>query len=428
MKSYKELLLEMLKPLTSDQMLKKIQRKYPDSFLQDSRFNDTANTIVICCADDDLAREEFFGDDEEENERNKEKLNKLLSPYHWYVTQTNEERRAILIQQRDVNDIANIRTYDPANYLDDANSDDLVPNFSDIKQYGFIHVSPVAPSTLLRIGIRAKSSGTFDKHDEKRIYLFSLAPQYVTDRPDYHELLSNSGSGGQGLKALSDIMSDEGTMLNVLICQFVEARNEYFKDDEDKIKYVYFIKNLQKPAKLYKDNAWTDLYTLDAMYTKDYNILPGDITYLGTIDQLESLTRREINNTNIPFSRRDTAVGEIDTPESTDEDDLEAMRHLYYANIHARRVVNLAVNLLGEQYGIDTTPEEVCNSASKILRRYLYNAVLQLESKIDSIQTANDLTDKEKRLYVRRVYATVADPIVAAVLKDKNYGKTRTQR
>ena len=427
MKSYKELLLEMLKPLTGDQMLKKIQRKYPDSFLQDSRFNDTANTIVIRCADDDLAREEFFGDDEEENERNKERLNKLLSPYHWYVTYTNNVRQAIVIQQRDVNDIANIRTYDPANYLDDDSSTELVPNFSDIKQYGFIHVSPVAPSTLLRTGIRAKSSGTFDKHDEKRIYLFSLAPQYVTDRPDYHELLSNSGSGGQGLKALSDIMSDEGTMLNVLICQFVEARNKYFKDDEDKIKYVYFIKNLQKPAKLYKDNAWTDLFTLDAMYTKDYNILPGDITYLGTIDQLESLTKRELNNTNIQSSRRDTAVGEIDTPDSTDEDDLEAMRHLYYANIHARRIVNLAVNLLGEQYGVDIAPEEVCNSVAKIVR-YLYVSIAKLEEKLDTIQSADDLTEKEKRLFVRRLYANVADPIVAVVLKDKNYGKTRTQR
>jgi len=427
MKSYKELLLEMLKPLTGDQMLKKIQRRYPDSFLQDSRFNDTANTIVIRCADDDLARKEFFGDDEEENERNKERLNKLLSPYHWYVTQTNNVRQAILIQQRDVNDIANIRTYDPADYLNDKDSVELIPNFSDIKQYGFIHVSPVAPSTLLRTGIRAKSSGTFDKHDEKRIYLFSLAPQYITDRPDYHELLSNSGSGGQGLKALSDIMSDEGTMLNVLICQFVEARNEYFRDDEDKIKYVYFIKNLQKPAKLYKDNAWTDLFTLDAMYTKDYNILPGDITYLGTIDQLESLTKRELNNTNVPSSRRDTAVGEIDTPDSTDEDDLEAMRHLYYANIHARRVVNLAVNLLGEQYGVNTTPEEVCNSASKIVK-YLYVSIARIEEKLDTIQSADELTEKEKRLFVRRLYATVADPIVAAVLKDKNYGKTQTQR
>lgn len=427
MKSYKELLLEMLKPLSGDQMLKKIQRRYPDSFLQDDHLNDTVNTIVIRCVDDDLAREEFFGDDEEENERNKEKLNKLLSPYHWYVTQTNNVRQAILIQQRDVNDISNIRTYDPANYLDDKDSVELIPNFSDIKQYGFIHVSPVAPSTLLRTGIRAKSSGTFDKHDEKRIYLFSLAPQYVTDRPDYHELLSTAGSGTQGLKALSDIMSDEGTMLNTMICQFVEARNEYFKDDEDKIKYVYFIKNLQKPAKLYKDNAWTDLFTLDAMYTKDYNILPGDIVYLGTIDQLESLTRRELNNTNIPSSRRDTAVGVIDTPDSTDEDDLEAMRHLYYANIHARRVVNLAVNLLGEQYGIDTTPEEVCNSASKIIK-YLYVSISRLEEKIDTIQTSDELTEKEKRLYVRRVYATVADPIVAAVLKDKNYGKYKTQR
>lgn len=417
----------MLKPLSGDQMLKKIQRRYPDSFLQDDHLNDTVNTIVIRCVDDDLAREEFFGDDEEENERNKEKLNKMLSPYHWYVTQTNNVRQAILIQQRDVNDISNVRTYDPANYLDDKDSVELIPNFSDIKQYGFIHVSPVAPSTLLRTGIRAKSSGTFDKHDEKRIYLFSLAPQYVTDRPDYHELLSNSGSGTQGLKALSDIMSDEGTMLNTMICQFVEARNEYFKDDEDKIKYVYFIKNLQKPAKLYKDNAWTDLFTLDAVYTKDYNILPGDIVYLGTIDQLESLTRRELNNTNIPSSRRDTAVGAIDTPDSTDEDDLEAMRHLYYANIHARRVVNLAVNLLGEQYGVDATPEEVCNSASKIIK-YLYVSISRLEGKIDTIQTSDELTEKEKRLYVRRVYATVADPIVAAVLKDKNYGKYKTQR
>lgn len=426
MKRYK-MLLEMLKPLNGDQMLKKIQRMYPDSFLQDDNYNDTANTIVIRCVDDDDAREEFFGDEEEENERNKEKLNKLLSPYHWYVSQTNNLRRSILIQQRDVNDIANINTYDPANYLDDDSSTELVPNFSDIKQYGFIHISPVAPSTLLRTGIRAKSSGTFDKHDEKRIYLFSLAPQYVTDRPNYHELLSNSGSGSQGLTALSNIMSDEGTMLNVLICQFAEARNKYFEDNEDKIKYVYFIKNLQKPAKLYKDNAWTDLFTLDAMYTKDYNILPGDITYLGTIDQLESITHRELNNTNIPSSRRDTAVGTINTPDSTDEDDLDSMKHLYYANIHARRIINLAVNLLDEQYGINITPEEVVNSASKIIK-YLYVSISRIESKIDTIQSSDDLTEKEKRLFVRRAYATIVDPIIAAVLKDVNYGKTRTQR
>ena len=427
MKSYKELLLEMLKPLSGNQMLKKIRRKYPDSFIQDSNFNETANTIVIRCTDDDLAREEFFGDDEEENERNKEKLNKLLSPYHWYITQTDNDRQVILIQQRDVNDIANIRTYDPANYLDDNDSVELIPNFSDIKQYGFIHVSPVAPSTLLRTGIRAKSSGTFDKHDEKRIYLFSLAPQYVTDRPNYHDLLSTAGNETRSLKALSDIMSDEGTMLNALICQFVEARNKYFKDDEDKIKYVYFIKNLQKPAKLYKDNAWTDLFTLDAVYTKDYNILPGDISYLGTIDQLENLTQRELDNTNVPSDRRSTVVGEIDTPDSTDEDNLESMRHLYYANIHARRVINLAVNLLSEQYGIDATPEEVVNSASKIIK-YLHVSIAKIEKTLDNIQSADDLTEKEKRLFARRLYATVVDPIIATVLNDVNYNKVKTQR
>lgn len=426
MKSYKELLLEMLKPLSGDQMLKKIQRMYPDSFLQ-ANLNDTANTIVIRCTDDVDAHEEFFGDDEEENERNKEKLNKLLMPYHWYVTQTNDDHQAILIQQRDINDITNIRTYDPANYLNDTSSVELIPNFSDIKQYGFIHVSPVAPSTLLRTGIRAKSSGTFDKHDEKRIYLFSLAPQYVTDRPNYHELLSNTANGTTGLKALSDIMSDEGTMLNVMICQFAEARNKYFKDDEDKIKYVYFIKNLQKPAKLYKDNMWTDMFTLDAMYTKDYNILPSDISYLGTIDQLENITRRELNNTNIPSSRRDTAIGKIDTPDSIDKDDLDSMKHLYYANIHARRIINLAVNLLGEQYDIDTTPTEVIKSASKIIK-YLYVSIARIEEKFDNIQSADDLTEKEKRLFVRRMYATVADPIIAAVLRDMNYEKTKTQR
>ena len=427
MKSYKELLLEMLKPLSGNQMLKKIQRKYPDSFIQDSNFNETANTIVIRCTDDDLACEEFFGDDEKENERNKEKLNKLLSPYHWYITQTDNDRQVILIQQRDVNDIANIRTYDPANYLDDNDSVELIPNFSDIKQYGFIHVSTVAPSTLLRTGIRAKSSGTFDKHDEKRIYLFSLAPQYVTDRPNYHDLLSTAGNETRSLKALSDIMSDEGTMLNVLICQFVEARNKYFKDDEDKIKYVYFIKNLQKPAKLYKDNAWTDLFTLDAVYTKDYNILPGDISYLGTIDQLENLTQRELDNTNVPSDRRSTVVGEIDTPDSTDEDNLESMRHLYYANIYARRVINLAVNLLSEQYGIDTTPEEVVNSASKIIK-YLHVSIAKIEKTLDNIQSADDLTEKEKRLFARRLYATVVDPIIATVLNDVNYNKVKTQR
>ena len=427
MKSYKELLLEMLKPLSGDQMLKKIQRMYPDSFLQDHRFNDTANTIVIRCVDDDNAREEFFGDDEEENERNKEKLNKLLSPYHWYVTQTNDARRAILIQQRDVNDIANINTYDPANYLGDKSSDNLVANSADIKEYGFIHVSPVAPSTLLRTGIRAKSSGTFDKHDEKRIYLFSLAPQYVTDRQNYHDLLSNVAGGNLGLKALSNIMSDEGTMLNVLICQFVEARNEYFKDDEDKIKYVYFIKNLQKPAKLYKDNAWTDLFTLDAMYTKDYNILPSDINYLGTIDQLESLTRREINNTNIPSSRRDTAVGEINPQSEASREEISKMKHMYDTDIHARRVINLAISLLGEQYNVNVTTDEVIKSAAKIIN-YLETTVTRLYVKLSMMEMDDNLTDKEKRLYCRRFYAQVADPIVAMVLEDIDYGKARTQR
>lgn len=103
------------------------------------------------------------------------------------------------------------------------------------------------------------------------------------------------------------------------------------------------------------------------------------------------------------------------------------MRHLYYANIQARRVINLAVNLLDEQYGVDTTPEEVCSSASKIIK-YLYVSIAKIEEKLDNIQSAVDLTEKEKRLFARRLYATVVDPIIATVLNDVNYNKVKTQR
>ena len=60
MKSYKELLTEMLKPLNGDLMLKKLQTKFDDVFLQSDRYNDTTNTIVIRCVDDDDAREGVY--------------------------------------------------------------------------------------------------------------------------------------------------------------------------------------------------------------------------------------------------------------------------------------------------------------------------------------------------------------------------------
>lgn len=423
MKSYKELLNEMFKPLSGDQMLRIIQRKYPSAILQAGRFNDTTNTIAIPCADDDNAYEEFFSRDEKANELNKKKLDDMLRPYHWYVNQTNDRRKAIVIQQRDIHDVNSTTTYDPSNYID-TDKDELLSNEADIREYGFIHVTPIAPSILQRTGLRAKSSGTFDKHDEKRIYLFSLAPQFITNRENLSNELS---SGSNGLEKLATVMSDEGTPLSLLICSFVEARNNYFKDEEDKIKYVYFIKKLQKPAKLYKDNAWTDIYSLDALYTKDYNIMPQDVVYLGTIEELEEATKQEISNSNLSTSRRSTSIGEVDASEPIDQHDVAQLTNMYNDDICTRRVINLATNLLKSQYSIEMTPQEVIKKASRIVD-YLDRVMFQLAFKLKFIEMDGDLSDMTKRQFARRLYATVADPIVATVLADIDYGKVRTQR
>lgn len=423
MKSYKELLNEMFKPLSGDQMLRIIQRKYPSAILQAGRFNDTTNTIAIPCADDDNAYEEFFSRDEKANELNKKKLDDMLRPYHWYVNQTNDRRKAIVIQQRDIHDVNSTTTYDPSDYID-ADKDELLSNEANIREYGFIHVTPIAPSILQRTGLRAKSSGTFDKHDEKRIYLFSLAPQFITNRENLSNELS---SGSNGLEKLATVMSDEGTPLSLLICSFVEARNNYFKDEEDKIKYVYFIKKLQKPAKLYKDNAWTDIYSLDALYTKDYNIMPQDVVYLGTIEELEEATKQEISNSNLSTSRRSTSIGEVDASEPIDQHDVAQLSNMYNDDIYTRRVINLATNLLKSQYNIEMTPQEVIKKASRIVS-YLDRVMFQLAFKLKFIEMDGDLSDMSKRQFARRLYATVADPIIATVLADVDYGKVRTQR
>ena len=417
MKSYKELLTEMLKPLNGDLMLKKLQTKFDDVFLQSDRYNDTTNTIVIRCVDDDDAREYFFGDDEHMNKYHIKELNSFLKPFNWYVNQINDKRRSIVVQQRDIKDVTSTTTYDPGNFLN-SSEDVLVPSTANIKQYGFVHVTNITPEQMAQTGIRAKNSDTFDKHDEKRIYLFSLAPQFITSRPNLLATLSTYHEDRTGLKELAKVLTDESAPLATEICQFAKIRG---------VNYVYFVKKLQTPAKLYKDNAWTDTYTLDAMYTKDYSILPEDIVFLGTVKDLRFYSEKEIRDSQLDDDRRSTSVGEIDVSDPINPEDIKLVQDLYENDIHTRRAIHLAVYLLKTQYGVELTPEEVIKRSARIAE-YLQHVMSRISLKMHMLQDDDDISDIAKQQYTRKYYMTIADPIIGAVLGDIDYGKIRTQR
>lgn len=416
MKSYKELLTEMLKPLDAHYMCRILMSKFHFTDLQTRIKHNSVDEIELLTNDDEHAKELFFSDDNEQNQKNIKILDKFLNKYHWYVNQVNANYEAILLQQRDVNDFSTTSTSDPANFKDGEEDLDVVT--SNIKEYGFIHVSKAPPEIVAKTGLRAKSSQTFDKHDERRIYLFSLAPQFVTTRENIVQKLEQGD-----LYSLTKLLSDCGSQLMMNVLAFAKERGA---------KYVYLIKRLQKPAKLYKDNAWTDFNHRDAIYTKDYNILPQDIVYLCTVSDLYTKTRvaglmKDLSTT----SELSTAVDRIDLEGETFEDRYninlnddykQYVDELYKDNLYLRRIINLASKLLAAEYNVKMEPTEVLYELArkKDVLDYVEEKSNEIEEKITNIRdTYGDSIAASQR--IRKVYTNFADFIMATVLEMIDY-------
>lgn len=275
MERFKHFLTEMMQPVSLEQMQYILQSRlgiYAD--VQESKTDlenyGTPELIVdfrqyieslpeYAKLRDNIAKGEFV--------KNKFKeFTKLLSTNQWYVNLVSDSCEEFLIKARDTHAI------DKTGYI---NYNDEIEDRS-LYQYGFIHVSKVKPEILLKTGLRAKSSKTYDKHDEKRIYLFPLADTFDVK----HGYNDDANVNDISLKTISLMkLSDE--TLGSSIANMADMINAEF---------VYYIKKLQKPAKLYHDDRYDVEITNTAVYTKDYNIPAENIEYLGTVDELRKLS------------------------------------------------------------------------------------------------------------------------------------------
>lgn len=418
MRSYKELLTEMLNPLPANKLEKILKRMGFDTFNKTSSNSEIAE-LVVSPGDDKAIEDEYFFDNIDDG---KKKLDKFLSKYHWYVNQSRSN--AMLLQQRNVHDINRTVTADPTVLKDD--EDDTPEGESDIREYGFIHVSDVPPNVMARTGIRAKSSGTFDKHDEKRIYLFSLAPQFITNRDNITEYMSK---GNLGVSALATIMTDDGVQLSSQICMFMDRR---YEDKPGVEKYVYFIDKLQKPAKIYRDSVWGANLCRDAVYTKDYSIPPSNIKFLCTYDELREATVEYGRNMDLDFDSIDTAVDYVEKNDISDvpindERYINIARSLCYDDLHVRRAMKLAVKLLHTQYNFDVTYDQLFNLLLKQPSTLSY--LTRFAQRADAaIYMIKGVTEERRQQVVRRVYGRLADAIVATALLQADYRERKQSK
>jgi len=414
MKSYKELLTEMLKPVDAGVMCKLLKDRFSFKNLNTRHKHNGVDEIELLTDEDERAHNLFFSRDYKTNKENIDKLDKFLNKFHWYVNQINNHFQAVLLQQRDVHDFSTTTTSDPTTFAD--GEEDINVITSNIKDYGFIHVSSAPPEVLLKTGLRPKSSQTFDKHDERRIYLFSLAPQFLTNRENIVQELENGNT-----RALLNAMTDSGTPLAENIAAFAKER---------RAKYVYLIKKLQKPAKLYKDNAWTDFNHRDAIYTKDYAILPQDIQYVCETKDLFAMSKVYNVINNLTSQDLDTAVDRLDFEGKLDDKwnvNLNADYKVYVdetfnENFYLRRIVNLASKLLVSEYNVKLEPKEVLYllARNKDVLDYVAEKTNTIAEKIEDIRDTYGESEAATQR-IRRIYANFSDFVVANVLEHIDY-------
>lgn len=270
MKSFKQYLNEMMHPMDAELLRKQIVKQFnlDDSDARRKEFSEDDVGIVL----DKYALDY--------HNVTADAINKLIAPHRWSINQNNDTR--MLLKPMDTNPVAQNKTLD----FDDMSAQETA---NQLRDYGFIHVSQATPEVILSSGIRAKSSATWDQHDEKRIYLFSLAPQLVKRKSSYR-----NASSSVDCDYLASLWTDENDNLAKMIYHFAKER---FKKEPNKPIFVYYINKLQKPAQLYVDKQFFgNNFQYTALYTKDYAISPDNIACLGTVEDLDIACERLANN------------------------------------------------------------------------------------------------------------------------------------
>ena len=412
MKSYKEFINEMLKPISAEVMCKLLNKAgYGDASIYKEQLYDTDIKYIVIKLPKDISELDIYSDNDEKKiyDNYIEDINKFAQTYNWYVNQSRPS--AVLLQQRNVNNITTVRTIDAADAMQHG---ELINNVHDIKSYGFIHVTNAEPNVIAKTGLRAKSSETFDKHDEKRIYMFSLAPQFIVNRKQH--AITN-------LAELVSIRRDNNALLANDIVEFAEARD---------VEYVYFIKYLQKPAKIYRDDMFDDNKNNDIVYTKDYNIDANAIVYLGTVVQLHKLLDEYKNildkDDKTGFSH-DTKVNDIDYVDSAWTKDRQQQTQNFKKLADATLSSNSAAlaikfinKLIYNKYNIDIDTRKmlmyVCaNNTSTNAVAKLLSALPAKIIKIKHKYTDNDVIRAKLRIEL----ATLASIIISTILKFRKF-------
>lgn len=418
MKRFKVFLVEHLKPVDLKTITKVlVSNGIPsDKISRLTRSFYDAECISIDC--NDVLKDVFFSENEAENKKNVEKLNNSLLKYKWSVNYVDQDEYQIWIRQQNIHDISSTTTADPGDWATAAEDDtDLKQTTYDIRKYGFLHVTDIPPNQIMRTGLRAKESKTFDKHDEKRIYLFSLAPGFINRRPN----ITNNVTP----ETIASLQCDSSYPLAHYIVNFAADRVTSETEDPNAYKYLYFIKRIPKPAKIYKDDMFHRNSNLrNAVFIKDYNIPPSDIQFVCTIDELKDALIKTYGNVDgygFPTaSVIDSLADNSKSKRIIDSKLYDKLAETYRTNSMFKRVVNLARHILLNSYEYNLSVDEILKlfSTDKVVVRNLYYELFDDE---DAIEYLHGATKQDKTVVYRTFYSKYADMIVAVALNAMNH-------
>ncbi len=272
---------------------------------------------------------------------------------------------------------------------------------------------------ITRTGLRAKESKTFDKHDEKRIYLFSLAPGFINRRPN----ITNNVTP----ETIASIQCDSNYPLAHYIINFAADRVTSETEDPNAYKYLYFIKQIPKPAKIYKDDMFHRNSNLrNAVFIKDYNIPPSDIRFVCTIDELkDALIKTYGNDDGFGFptaSVIDTLAPNSKRKRVIDNKLYDKLAETYKNNSMFKRIVYLARHILLSSYEYNLSVDEILKlfSTDKRVVRNLYYELFEDEDE-NAMEYLHGATKQKKEVVYRAFYSRYADMIVAVVLNAMNH-------
>lgn len=424
MKRFKVFLTEHLKPVDFKTITKVlVSNGIPsDKISRITRSFFDAECLSIDCKKNAL-KDVFFSENEAENKKNVEKLNNSLLKYKWSVNYVDDIDNQIWIRQQNIHDINTTTTVDPRDWLNASDDDiDLKQTTHDIRKYGFLHVTNIPPNQITRTGLRAKESKTFDKHDEKRIYLFSLAPGFINRRPN----ITNNVTP----EIIASLQCDSNYPLAHYIVNFAAARVTSETEDPNAYKYLYFIKQIPKPAKIYKDDMFHRNSNLrNAVFIKDYNIPPSDIQYVCTIDELKNaLIKMYGSDYDLRFfsttSFIDTLADNIKYKPIIDNNLYDKLAETYRTNTMFKRIVHLARHILLSSYEYNLSVDEILKlfTTDKIVVHNLYYELFEDEEVMEYL---HDVIEQNNEFEYRTFYNRYADMIVAVALSAMNHKDIR---